>query len=252
MNQGQIQSNNNSGNGYTTTNWAADEQQLRHGRQRRPLHVAGHLARALQEDAGHLERRGRARSFFFQNERPLTVPFDIPGEIGVQPHVWKMAPDFDGYPALAVSRQRQPLHAARLPVLEPARERLLLQRDQPDHDPREAGREALQPVHRQILGSTPPGTTPTGTTVGGAFNLVNQDGVRPRRPVHHRAVGRDVGLAVLRRGRPCEHGADQGLPHRDSSRARPTPRARRTTLVRPVTRYRGRSLRVAHPYYLTR
>ena len=28
-----------------------------------------------------------------------------------------------------------------------------------------------------ILGSTPPGTTPTGATVGGAFNLVNQDGV---------------------------------------------------------------------------
>jgi hypothetical protein len=29
----------------------------------------------------------------------------------------------------------------------------------------------------EILGSTPPGTTPTGATVGGAFNLVNLDGV---------------------------------------------------------------------------
>lgn len=29
----------------------------------------------------------------------------------------------------------------------------------------------------EILGSTPPGTTPTGATVGGAFNLINLDGV---------------------------------------------------------------------------
>jgi hypothetical protein len=29
----------------------------------------------------------------------------------------------------------------------------------------------------EILGSTPPGTTPTGATVGGAFNLVNRDGI---------------------------------------------------------------------------
>ena len=66
----------------------------------------------------------------------------------------------------------------------------------------------------EILGSTPPGTTPTGATVGGAFNLVNLDGVSAFGPVLHRAVGRDLSLAVLGRRWPWGHGADQGLPNR--------------------------------------
>ena len=102
LNQGQIQTNNNSGDGYTTTNWTAS---------------SGNTGAIVNGDHNtwqgiwleHFKKteitwNGEYGNVeFLENERPLTVPYDNPGEIGVQPHVWKMSADFDGYPALAIT-----------------------------------------------------------------------------------------------------------------------------------------------------
>src|SRR4051794_17559511 len=181
MNQGQIQSNNNSGNGYTTINWAAD---------------SGNYGMVVNGD--HFTWEGiwlehfkktqvtwngeDGQVLFFQNERPLTVPFDIPGEIGVQPHVWKMAPDFDGYPSLAISDQvnRFTLHGfqswSRLGNGCYCNVTSLIT------TPVKPGIKLYSLFTGMILGSTPPGTTPSGTTVGGAWNLVNRNGVSSTTP----------------------------------------------------------------------
>ena len=102
LNQAQIQTNNNSGDGYaTTTNWVAS---------------SGNTGAIVNGDHNtwqgiwleHFKKteltwNGQYGNVtFLENERPLTVPFDDPGEIGVQPHVWKMSADFDGYPAFAI------------------------------------------------------------------------------------------------------------------------------------------------------
>lgn len=102
LNQGEIQTNNNSGDGYTTTNWAAS---------------SGNTGAIVNGDHNtwqgiwlehfkttEITWNGEYGNVeFLENERPLTVPYDNPGEIGVQPHVWKMSADFDGYPALAIT-----------------------------------------------------------------------------------------------------------------------------------------------------
>jgi hypothetical protein len=176
LNQGQIQTNNNSGDGYTTANWVAS---------------SGNTGAIVNGDHNtwqgiwleHFKKteitwNGEYGNVtFLENERPLTVPYDNPGEIGVQPHVWKMNADFDGYPALAVtpsvdhfrlngfqswSRLGNGCYCNVTSVITtPVRPDVTF--------------HAL--FTGEILGSTPPGTTPTGATVGGAFNLVNLDGV---------------------------------------------------------------------------
>ena len=176
VNQSEIQTNNNSGDGYTTTNWAAS---------------SGNTGAIVNGDHNtwqgiwleHFKKTeltwngeyGNVQ--FLENERPLTVPYDTPAEIGVQPHVWKMSATFDGYPALAVtptvdhftldgfqswSRLGNGCYCNVTSVITTP-----VKRDVTFH--------AL--FTGEILGSTPPGTTPTGATVGGAFNLVNLDGV---------------------------------------------------------------------------
>jgi hypothetical protein len=176
LNQGQIQTNNNSGDGYTTANWVAS---------------SGNTGAIVNGDHNtwqgiwleHFKKteitwNGEYGNVtFLENERPLTVPYDNPGEIGVQPHVWKMNADFDGYPALAVtpsvdhfrlngfqswSRLGNGCYCNVTSVITtPVRPDVTF--------------HAL--FTGEILGSTPPGTTPTGATVGGAFNLVNLDRV---------------------------------------------------------------------------
>ena len=213
LNQGEIQTNNNSGDGYTTTNWAAS---------------SGNTGAIVNGDHNtwqgiwleHFKKteitwNGEYGNVeFLENERPLTVPYDNPGEIGVQPHVWKMSADFDGYPALADHADRPSLQAGRLSVLEPARERVLLQRDERDHDPGEAGRDPSRAVHRRN-----PRLHAPGHDADRSYGRRRVQPGQPGRgfglgPVLHRAVGRDLSLAVLGRRWPWGHGADQGLPHR--------------------------------------
>jgi hypothetical protein len=176
LNQAEIQTNNNSGDGYTTANWVAS---------------SGNTGAIVNGDHNtwqgiwleHFKKteitwNGEYGNVtFLENERPLTVPYDNPGEIGVQPHVWKMNADFDGYPALAVtpsvdhfrlngfqswSRLGNGCYCNVTSVITtPVRPDVTF--------------HAL--FTGEILGSTPPGTTPTGATVGGAFNLVNLDRV---------------------------------------------------------------------------
>ena len=233
LNQAEIQTNNNSGDGYTTTNWVAS---------------SGNTGAIVNGDHNtwqgiwleHFKKteltwNGEYGNVtFLENERPLTVPYDNPGEIGVQPHVWKMSADFDGYPALAVTPTRRSLQAGRLSVLEPARERLLLQRDQRDHDPGEAGRDLPRPVHRRN-----PRLDAPGHDTDRRYGRRRVQPGQPRRgfglgPVLHGSVGRDVSVAILGRRRPWGDGADQELPHRGRLPPPPTRRVPRTTPVAPA------------------
>ena len=176
LNQGQIQTNNNSGDGYTTTNWTAS---------------SGNTGAIVNGDHNtwqgiwleHFKKteitwNGEYGNVeFLENERPLTVPYDNPGEIGVQPHVWKMSADFDGYPALAITPT---VHHFRLDGFQ-SWSRLgngcYCNVTSVITTPVKRGVTFHALFTGEILGSTPPGTTPTGATVGGAFNLVNLDGV---------------------------------------------------------------------------
>ena len=182
MNQGQIQSNNNSGNGYTTTNWLAESST--YGMVINGDHVMWQGIWLEHFKKTQVTWNGEdGQVLFFQNERPLTVPFDVPGEIGVQPHVWKMAADFDGYPALAISPNvnKFTLHGfqswSRLGNGCYCNVTSLIT------TPVKPGVKLYSLFTGMILGSTPPGTTPTGTTVGGVFNLVNKDGVSSTTPM---------------------------------------------------------------------
>ena len=176
LNQGEIQTNNNSGDGYTTTNWAAS---------------SGNTGAIVNGDHNiwqgiwleHFKKteitwNGEYGNVeFLENERPLTVPYDNPGEIGVQPHVWKMSADFDGYAALAIAPT---VHHFRLDGFQ-SWSRLgngcYCNVTSVITTPVKPGVTLHALFTGEILGSTPPGTTPTGATVGGAFNLVNLDGV---------------------------------------------------------------------------
>jgi hypothetical protein len=177
LNEGQIQSNNNSGNGYTTINWAGAASSET-GAIVNGDHITWQGIWLEHFKKTQITWNGEDGNVtFLQNERPLTVPFDLPGEVGQQPHVWKMSADFDGYPALAItpSVDHFTLHGfqswSRLGngcycnvtsvITTPVKPGVTL--------------HAL--FTGEILGSTPAGTTPTGATVGGAFNLVNRDGV---------------------------------------------------------------------------
>ena len=176
LNQGEIQTNNNSGDGYTTTNWAAS---------------SGNTGAIVNGDHNtwqgiwleHFKKteitwNGEYGNVeFLENERPLTVPYDNPGEIGVQPHVWKMAADFDGYPALAITPTVRHFRLDGFQSWSRLGNGCYCNVTSVITTPVKPGVTFHALFTGEILGSTPPGTTPTGATVGGAFNLVNLDGV---------------------------------------------------------------------------
>lgn len=176
VNQGEIQTNNNSGDGYTTTNWAAS---------------SGNTGAIVNGDHNtwqgiwleHFKKTEvtwngeNGNVEFLENERPLTVPYDNPGEIGVQPHVWKMAADFDGYPALAITPTVRHFRLDGFQSWSRLGNGCYCNLTSVITTPVRPGVTFHALFTGEILGSTPPGTTPTGATVGGAFNLVNLDGV---------------------------------------------------------------------------
>jgi hypothetical protein len=105
------------------------------------------------------------------------VPYDIPSEIGKQPHVWKMNANFDGYPALAVSPSVDHFTLHGFQSWSRLGNGCYCNVTSVITSPVKPGVRMHALFTGEILGSTPPGTTPTGATVGGAFNLVNNDGV---------------------------------------------------------------------------
>jgi hypothetical protein len=177
LNQGQIQTNNNSGNGYTTTNWTAASGT--YGAVVNGDHVTWQGIWLEHFKKAQITWNGEdGNVLFLQNERPLTVPYDMPDEFGVQPHVWKMRADFDGYPSLAISPSvdRFTLHGFQ------SWSRLgngcYCNVTSVVTAPVKPGVTMHGLFTGEILGSvSPSNATPTGATVGGAFNLVNNDGV---------------------------------------------------------------------------
>ena len=176
LNQGEYQTNNNSGDGYTTTNWTA---------------TSGNTGAIVNGDDAtwqgiwleHFKQteiswNGEYGNVtFLQNERPLTVPFDTPGEIGVQPHVWMMNANFDGYPSLAVAQGVSHFTLNGFQSWSRLGNGCDCNVTSVITTPVTPGVTFHALFTGEILGSTPAGTTPTGATVGGAFNLVNLDGV---------------------------------------------------------------------------
>jgi hypothetical protein len=176
LNQGEIQTNNNSGDGYTDTNWTASDGSS--GAIINGDHVSWQgiwLEHFKQTEITWNGEFGNVT--FLQNERPLTVPFDIPSEIGVQPHVWKMNADFDGYPVLAVAPTVRHFKLHGFQSWSRLGNGCYCNVTSVITTPVAPGVTFHGLFTGEILGSTPSGTTPTGATVGGAFNLVNLDGV---------------------------------------------------------------------------
>lgn len=100
LNQAEIQSNNNSGNGYTTINWPA-ESSSDYGVVVNGNNVTWEgiwLEHFKKTEAVWNGNDGRV--IFLENELPLTIPYSAQG---VQPSFWKLNRSFDGYPSLAVS-----------------------------------------------------------------------------------------------------------------------------------------------------
>jgi hypothetical protein len=176
LNQGEIQTNNNSGDGYTETNWVAKDGES--GAIVNGNHVTWQgiwLEHFKKTEATWNGNSGTVQ--FLENERPLTVPFDTTTEVGVQPADWKMSDTFDGYPVLVVSPSVSTFKLdgyqgwTRLGngcdcnitsnILSPVKPGITM--------------HGL--FSGEILGSTPSGTTASGGTIGGAFNIVNNDGV---------------------------------------------------------------------------
>jgi hypothetical protein len=177
VNEGELQTNNNSGDGYTTTNWTGAS--------------SGDTGAIVNGDGvtwqgvwlEHFKKTELAWNgeqgdvTFLQNERPLTVPFDTPGEIGQQPHVWKMNASFDGYPALAIAQDVDHFTLHGFQSWSRLGNGCYCNVTSVITTPVKPGVTLHALFTGEILGSTPAGTTPTGATVGGAFNLVNLDGV---------------------------------------------------------------------------
>ena len=175
LNQGEVQSNNNSGDGYTTTNWTAASSET--GAVVNGDHVTWQGIWLEHFKKTEVTWNGEYGNItFLQNERPLTVPYDIPAEIGVQPHVWKMSGTFDGYPVLAVSRGVGRFTMNGFQSWSRLGNGCYCNVTSVITSPVKPGVRMHGLFTGEILGSTPPGTTPTGATVGGAFNLVNNDG----------------------------------------------------------------------------
>jgi hypothetical protein len=177
LNQGQIQSNNNSGDGYTTTNFAqassSDTGAIVNGD-----HVTWQGIWLEHFKKTQITWKGEYGNVtFLQNERPLTVPYDNPAEIGQQPHVWKMNDNFDGYPTLAISDDVDHFTLHGFQSWSRLGNGCYCNVTSVITAPVKPGVTMHALFTGEILGSTPAGTTPTGATVGGAFNLINNDGV---------------------------------------------------------------------------
>ncbi len=100
QNQAEVQSNNNSGNGYTTVNWPA-ESSSDYGVVVNGNHVTMEgiwLEHFKMTEATWNGNRGQV--IFLENELPLTIPYSA---AGVQPSFWMQSSSFDGYPSLAVA-----------------------------------------------------------------------------------------------------------------------------------------------------
>ncbi|MCW2982446.1 MAG: hypothetical protein JWR63_16 [Conexibacter sp.] len=176
LNQGQIQSNNNSGDGYTTANWTASSSDT--GAIVNGDHITWQGIWLEHFKKTQITWNGEYGNVtFLQNERPLTVPYDNPGEIGVQPHVWKMSADFDGYPTLAITPTVDHFTLHGFQSWSRLGNGCYCNVTSVITTPVKPGVTLHALFTGEILGSTPAGTTPTGATVGGAFNLVNRDGV---------------------------------------------------------------------------
>ena len=100
LNQAEIQSNNNSGDGYTTTNWPA-ESSSDHGVivNGDDVTLEGIWLEHFKKTEATWNGNG-GQVIFLENELPLTIPYSA---AGVQPSFWMKNSNFDGYPSLAVS-----------------------------------------------------------------------------------------------------------------------------------------------------
>ena len=100
LNQAEIQSNNNSGNGYTTTNWPAESSGdygvIVNGND---VTLEGIWLEHFKMTEATWHGDG-GQVIFLENELPLTIPYSA---AGVQPSFWMESSRFDGYPSLAVS-----------------------------------------------------------------------------------------------------------------------------------------------------
>ncbi len=100
QNQAEIQSNNNSGNGYTTTNWPAESSSdygvIVNGND---VTLEGIWLEHFKMTEATWNGNG-GQVIFLENELPLTIPYSA---AGVQPSFWMENSSFDGYPSLAVS-----------------------------------------------------------------------------------------------------------------------------------------------------
>jgi hypothetical protein len=101
LNQAEIQSNNNSGNGYTTTNWPAESSSdygvIVNGND---VTLEGIWLEHFKMTEATWNGNG-GQVIFLENELPLTIPYSA---AGVQPSFWMENSSFDGYPSLAVSQ----------------------------------------------------------------------------------------------------------------------------------------------------
>ena len=100
LNQAEIQSNNNGGNGYTTTNWPAESSGdygvIVNGND---VTLEGIWLEHFKMTEATWNGDG-GQVIFLENELPLTIPYSA---AGVQPSFWMENSRFDGYPSLAVS-----------------------------------------------------------------------------------------------------------------------------------------------------
>jgi hypothetical protein len=174
LNQAEIQTNNNGGNGYTLTNW--------------PAQSSGDYGAVVNGDdvtwegiwLEHFKMteatwNGQGgQVLFLENELPLTVPFATDG---VQSSVWMENANFDGYPSLAVSPRVRSFALSGMQswsrfgngcyclvsslITTPVRRHVTF------HDI----------FSGLILGTGAPGATPSDDTVGGVLNVINNDGV---------------------------------------------------------------------------
>jgi hypothetical protein len=176
LNQGEVQTNNNSGNGYTTTNWVAKDGET--GAVVNGNNVTWQGIWLEHFKKTELTWNGEAGNVnFLENERPLTVPFDPTTEVGVQPSVWKMSSNFDGYPVLTVSPTVKTFNMDGFQSWSRLGNGCDCNITSAILSPVQPGITMHGLFTGEILGSTPPGTTASGATIGGAFNLVNKDGV---------------------------------------------------------------------------
>ncbi|WP_157417505.1 hypothetical protein [Nocardioides sp. Iso805N] len=187
LNQAEIQTNNNSGDGYTTTNWVA-QNNGEHGAIVNGDHVTFQgiwLEHFKKEEVIWHGNDGQV--MFLQNEWPLTVPYDIPDELGQQPHVWKQSATFNGYPVLTIDNDVTTFALKGFQSWGRLGNGCYCTITSLITTPVKPGITFHGLYAGQILGSsatyTPTGsstavsTTPSGATVGGTLNMINHDGV---------------------------------------------------------------------------